>query len=629
MKIKVVYLFFFLEIFSATLVFAGNEEKSKPSLSDTIALDEVVVTGSNFATTKNTLPFSINVVGKEKLESMSESKVLSALSGQIPSLFVTERGVTGFGVSTGGSGGIKIRGVGGSPTSQVLMMVDGQPQFAGVYSHHVGDAYPSEYVERVEVVRGPASVLYGSNAMGGVINVITKASMENGVHGSFSTMYGSYNTSKSGFSASAKQGKFSSMVSLGYDRTDGTRDYFDFKQASAYGKIGYDFSDHWRAKLDYSLTKFEGNDPSYMSNEYPDPYHQSVVRGATSFNLDNHYGATSGSAKVFYSYGNHFIYDPKPFHSLDDHLGVMLYQSFSLFEGNHVTAGFDFTHYTGSIPLSGGVAYTEGSMSTMSNKSITEYDPYIVASQSIMNDALTFNAGVRYVSNDMFGSLFVPQGGLALRAFEGSTVKLAVSKGYRNPSFKELYLYKMANTDLKPESMLNYEISVAQYFLDGALSVELTGYLADGKDLIQSVPHPELGHPLNENTGSFTNKGVELMTSYVVSENLNMNASYSYLNSSLDNLTGAPKNQFFVGANWKALPKLMFDMQLKWIDGLYVAETIPNESYLLLNAKVTYQPIHWLEAYLLLDNITDQEYTINYGYPMPGFMAFAGVKVRF
>ena len=70
----------------------------------------------------------------------------------MPSLFISERNIFGFGVSNGGSGGIKIRGVGGSPTNSVLMMVDGQPQFAGIYSHPIADFYGTEYVERVEVL---------------------------------------------------------------------------------------------------------------------------------------------------------------------------------------------------------------------------------------------------------------------------------------------------------------------------------------------------------------------------------------------------------------------------------------------------------------------------------------------
>ena len=154
-----------------TVSYAHSQTASEPS--NVNHLDEVVVTGSNNAVGKNLLPYTVTTVSNRQLESTGSTQLLSAISGLVPSLFVSERSIFGFGVSNGGSGHIKLRGVGGDRASAVLMMVDGQPQFAGLYSHHIADFYETEYVERVEVLRGPASVLYGSNAMAGVINVIT------------------------------------------------------------------------------------------------------------------------------------------------------------------------------------------------------------------------------------------------------------------------------------------------------------------------------------------------------------------------------------------------------------------------------------------------------------------------
>lgn len=125
-------------------------------------LGEVVVTGTNDALSRNLMPYTVSDISEKQLEATGSTQLLSAVSGLVPSLFVTERNIFGFGVSNGGSGGVKIRGVGGSPTNAVLMMVDGQPQFAGIYSHSVADFYQTEYVDHVEVLRGPASVLYGT-----------------------------------------------------------------------------------------------------------------------------------------------------------------------------------------------------------------------------------------------------------------------------------------------------------------------------------------------------------------------------------------------------------------------------------------------------------------------------------
>ncbi len=587
-------------------------------------LDEAVVTGSNAAIDRNLLPYTVTTVDNSSLEATGQSQLLSAISTQVPSLFVSERNIFGFGVSTGGSGGIKIRGVGGSPTNAVLMMVDGQPQFAGIYSHHVADAYETEYVDHVEVLRGPGSVLYGSNAMGGVINVITRNPDSNGVRTTLTTQYGSYNTWRSSLTNTIRYGKFSSLVSLGYDRTDGTTDNFDFKQGSLYAKLGYDFSKTWKAQVDYSLMKFVGNDPIYATLSDPestDIYHQDIVRGAVSLAATNRYDKTDGTVRVYYSYGNHFIEDPSSFHSLDDRFGILLYQNFHPWRDADATVGFDFDTYTGKIPLSGGQEHTEGSLSTISRKSITEYSPYVTLTQHLFGDRLKLNVGLRMANSDRFGTHWIPQGGIVYSPAEGWTIKASVAKGYRNPSFRELYLYRTANADLDPEDMMNYEASVGKTF-SRYFAIDLTGYYSKGSNIIQTVDMK------NQNTGSFTNKGIEVSASSHPIDCLTIRVTYSYLHTSLDNLTAAPKNQYFLGVGWQTPVKLKIDAELRGVSGLYVSDNMAHEDYALLNLKLTYPAFKFLDIFCTLNNITNTRYTINRGYEMPGFTAMGGIRVQ-
>lgn len=590
----------------------------------TYRIDEVVVTGSNNATGRNLLPYSVSIIDSKQLEATGQTQLLSAISTQIPSLFVSQRNIFGFGISNGGSGGIKVRGVGGEPTNAVLMMVDGQPQFAGIYSHHVADFYATEYVDHVEVLRGPASVLYGSNAMGGVINVITKEARSNGVRTTLTSQYGSYNTWLSSLTNAVRAGKFSSLVSLSYDRTDGTQDNFDFKQYSLYAKMGYDFSQAWKARADYSLMQFIGNDPIYATLEDPnstDIYHQNIIRGEASLSVSNHYKRTNGNVRVYYSYGNHFVDDPNHFHSLDDRFGILAYQNFQPWPGANATVGFDFDTYTGKIPTSGGVDHTEGSLSTISRKSITEYSPYATFSQSLLRGTLVVNGGLRMANSNRFGTQWIPQGGIVIRPAEGWSVKASLAKGYRNPSFRELYLYRMANPDLRPERMMNYEISIGKRF-SRYLGLDITGYYSKGNDMIQVVDMK------NVNTGSFINKGIEVTADSHPLNNLALKASYSYLNTSLNNLTAAPRNQYFLGLGWQALKQLRLDADLRGVGGLYIADNIDHERYTLLNLKVTYQPFQFLEFFANLDNLTNTKYTIIHGYEMPGFTAMGGFKLK-
>ncbi len=591
----------------------------------TKVLNEVVVTGTNSGVPQKLLPYTVSVIGSRQLEATGQTQVLSAISGMVPSLFVSQRSIFGFGVSNGGSGHIKLRGVGGDRASAVLMMVDGQPQFAGIYSHHIADFYDKEYVERVEVLRGPGSVLYGSNAMAGTINVITKAARENGVKTVIQSQYGSYNTWLSSATNTVRYGKFSSLVSLSYNRTDGTVDNFDFKQADGYAKVGYDFSDKWSGYLDYTLMNFRGNDPIYptLSNpESTDIYKQNIIRGEAAATVSNNYGTTSGTARVYYNYGNHFIDDPRHFHSKDDRLGVILYQNFRPWHNASATVGFDFDTYSGEIPISGGNSHTEGSMSTISRKTVTEYSPYITLSQMFADNLINLNGGLRMANSDKFDTQWVPQFGFSLNPGYGLTVKGNLAMGYRNPSFRELYLYRPANPDLQPEKMMNYELSVGKSF-SRWFSAEVTAYYSKGDNLIQQVDMK------NQNTGCFINKGIEISAHSHPLDNLWLTATYSYLHTSLDNLTGAPKNQYFLGVEWKPWRFINIGADLKSVGGLYVAEGIRHQDYALLNLKVTWDICRYVSVFTRLENITDARYTINRGYEMPGFTAMGGFKVRF
>ena len=607
------------------VVFSPQGMAGAENVDSVRVLDELVVTGTNNVVPQKLLPYTVSVVDSRQLEATGQTQVLSAISGMVPSLFVSQRSIFGFGVSNGGSGHIKLRGVGGDRASAVLMMVDGQPQFAGIYSHHIADFYDKEYVERVEVLRGPGSVLYGSNAMAGTINVITKNAREDGVKTTLQSQYGSYNTWLSSVTNTVRQGRFSSLVSLAYNRTDGTVDNFDFKQADGYGKIGYDFSDKWSAYVDYTLMNFRGNDPIYptLSNpESTDIYRQNITRGEAAATVTNSYGAVSGTARVYYNYGNHFVDDPRHFHSKDDRLGVILYENFKPWRGASATVGFDFDSYSGEIPVSGGNSHTEGSMSTISRKTIVEYSPYVTLSQMFFDNLLNVNAGLRMANSDKFDSQWIPQFGFSVNPGSAWTLKGNLAMGYRNPSFRELYLYRMANPDLQPEKMMNYELSAAKSF-SRYFSAELTAYYSKGDNMIQTVDQK------NQNTGRFINKGIELSARSHPFDNLWLTATYSYLDTSLDNLVGAPKNQYYLGVDWKPWKFLGIGADLKGVGGLYVAETVRNQNYALLNLKVTWDICRYVSVFTRLENITDARYTINRGYEMPGFTAMGGFKLRF
>src|SRR3989339_492920 len=209
-KIRVMGMVTLLISLSVNL-FASQKEKTievKDTLKS-VSLNSVVISANKTKVNRSSVPLTISVLEREDIESGGNSALLPILSQQVPGLFVTQRGVTGFGVSSGSAGEINIRGVGQG--NKVLMLFDGQPQWAGLFGHSLPDLYVSSDVERVEVIRGPGSLLYGSNAMGGVVNIITRKFEGEGRESRARISYGSYNTQKYMVNNGYNKGRFSSF----------------------------------------------------------------------------------------------------------------------------------------------------------------------------------------------------------------------------------------------------------------------------------------------------------------------------------------------------------------------------------------------------------------------------------
>ena len=234
--------------------------------------------------------------------------LLPTLTEQIPGLFVTGRGIMGYGVSGGAAGQMTLRGVGGGPTTGLLVLIDGHPQYMGLMGHPIADACQSMLADRVEVVRGPASVLYGSNAMGGVINIVTRRMHEDGVKTDLHAGYGSYNTLETEVTNQVRAGRFTSTVTGSYNRTDGHRRNMGFEQYGGYAKLGYRIAQAWDLYADVNLTHFNARNPGSVSEPILDN-RQRITRGMTSFTLRNDYGKTSGTLSFFYNWGRHRITD--------------------------------------------------------------------------------------------------------------------------------------------------------------------------------------------------------------------------------------------------------------------------------------------------------------------------------
>lgn len=596
-----------------------------------LTMEEVVVTGTRNETDIRHLPMTVSVVNRSQIEKRYESSLLPILTEQIPGLFTTSRGIMGYGVSTGAAGGISLRGIGGSPTTELLVLIDGHPQYMGLMGHPIADAYQSMLAERVEVLRGPASVLYGSNAMGGVINIVTRKQQQDGIKTGVNISAGSYGTLQSELSNRIRKGRFSSVVTGSYNRTDGHRPDMSFEQYGGYAKAGYDFTSHWKLWGDVNITHFNASNPGATDAPYIDNDSR-ITRGMTSFALENQYAKTSGTLSFFYNWGRHKINDgyhpgeepqKSHFNSKDQMYGISWYQSATLFSSNRLTTGFDYQHFGGE---SWNKVLASGEREPGVDKQMDEFAGYADFRQDIGN-WLSLNAGVRIDHHSHVGTEIIPQGGLAVHLPRNAELKAMASKGFRNPTIREMYMFPPQNPDLRPERLMNYELSFSQKLLENTFYYGINLYYIDGDNMI-TVDRTS-GKPLNVNTGKIENWGVEIHFSYRIHPQWNLSANYSWLN--MENpVIAAPKHKLFAGADftkgrWSA------STGLQYVKKLYTAvtPTETTEDFVLWNVRANYRLVRYAHLFVKGENLLAQHYEINAGFPMPKATFMGGVNINF
>jgi iron complex outermembrane receptor protein len=615
-----VFVFFITVLALCVLALCGHSRGQ--GVKDTLSrvdLEEVVVTGTRIAVSRNNVPLTVSVITSERIENSSESALLPVLSEQIPGLFVTQRGITGFGVSTGSAGQISLRGIGGSPNTQVLILLNGNPQFMGIMGHPLPDAYVASDIERVEVIRGPASTLYGTNAMGGVINLITKEQKEDGFRGNARLMYGCFDTQKYMANGGFRKENFNVFASFNHDQTEGHRDSSDFSINNGYVRMGYELNPHLKINADFSLADFAATDPGPVGSNAGNTI--DIVRGMGAFAISNAHEKTNGSVRFFYNFGEHNLSDG--FHSLDNNFGLIWYQAVKLFKGTTITAGFDCKKYGGKAEnrkaLNGsGVVFTD--------TTVCEAAGYAYIQQELLKK-LVLNAGFRLEHNSVYGSEPVPSAGMAYHAGDATVFKASLAKGFRSPTIRELYMWGTANEHLKPERMINYEAGMLQKLAENRLSLELILFKSEGDNLIRTVPGSN-GAKF-ENTGTFSNKGIEFSGTYKPVDFLTIQANYSYI--SMDEpVVATPEQHWVASASWK-WRKFKFHLSAQHVSELYtqVAPQAVKESYTLIHSRAALAISESADVFVKLENLTDQDYEINSGYPMPGFVAFVGFNVHF
>ncbi|MBR7004398.1 MAG: TonB-dependent receptor [Bacteroidales bacterium] len=613
-----------LALAAIILSFFAQNASAQQTTETQDTLNSAVVTGTRVAMDRDRVPAPVSVIGRRTIEQSDKSALMPSLMEEVPGLFVTSRGVTGYGVSSGAAGGISLRGF-GAAEGRTLVLIDGHPQYMSIYGHAVADEYIADLAQRVEVTRGAASVLYGSNAMGGAINIITRKPDFIGNRLNAKMMGGSYGTFRTSVTEQYSNGRFYLVANAGHDRTDGHRLNSAFHSTSGMLKAAYDFSSAWKLSGNVNLVNAYSENPGTVAKPMIDGT-ADILRMMSWISLENHYDRTDGGINLYYNAGSHEINDgyseggkPQPylFHSKDFQGGVNLFQAVRLFEGNTLTGGLDFKYY-------GGDAYRNPETEYYADhKKLHEEAAYLLAQQLV--GKFTFDAGVRLENHSLYGLVCVPQAGVSWVASPGTSIKLSASKGFRTPNLRELYMFPPHNEELDPEKAWSYDLTLSKRWLDGRLNTELSAFYTKGSNLIQVTVVD--GRRVNSNVGAFENNGVEFSTTWQALDNLRFNANYSYLHMGTL-YTGAPVHKAYVSGTWN-IGKFSVNLGAMGIKDLYLTtgDDAKTSDYIDLKCRLSWQATSWLTLFARGENLLNKSYMTMDGFPEPGITVFGGLSV--
>lgn len=557
-----------------------------------VDLGDIVVTASGYEQDIKNAPATINIITQDDLKSKNIQDLGQAL-----------KNIAGIdvGLNRQGTSDFSIRGFG---KDYVLVLVDGKRKnsIAGFFDNgfSASDGFvipPIEAIERIEVIKGASSTLYGSDAVGGVINIITKKNT-NKLYGSIKL-----NTIINQHSEYANSGGFETFLNIPI--TDNFSSSFRAKYykkgasklvypngilAGKQGgklqnynigtRLNYNFLDNHNIYFDYE--RINSDIKSIADNNKGEEREKKVVQNNFTIDYKGEFDTTSVNSFAL----TNFTKDKSVFA-----------KSKVIVLDNKVIHPFDFDKF-GIVTLSAGINYqyedfksnSKNTTNKLNNKKLSQktYSPYLEL-EYFLPENLTITQGLRYTKSDLFNKEISPRIYASYSFNDNFTIKGGVSKGYKLPKAKQLYdgvmevsgggkINSYGNTKLKPESSINYELGFYLDYLDNSFSA--VGFITKLKNEINTarfndgdlMPNglvckkptvagnkTDCDIPINENKTKV--KGIELSFKSASFNGFSINTSYTLMDKIYDDdkrnkygdnrFTELPRHLINVSINYK------------------------------------------------------------------------------
>ncbi|MCK5076297.1 MAG: TonB-dependent receptor, partial [Calditrichia bacterium] len=499
------------------IVLTGLLMANKKDSVDYVFPDTIVVTGSRIPTKINEVTRSVSVINKEMIETLPVHDIDDIL--KTSAVEVNERGMGNV------QADLSVRG---STFNQVSVLWDGininDPQTGHFFANIPA---PFSAVERVEIISGGNSALYGAQAFGGIVSFIPAKFEKTGINAYYNR--GSFNTAQTGVNLGYKSGKVSFGNYFEYQESDGIIDELEYKTVNnfMYASINFDKSFH-KIGLGYQEKEFGALDFYAPTNSFEE--NKSVF-----LYMKNKYNLNQ---RFYIDLNLHYRFHKDEF--------ILLQNNPLYYKNNHKTnkIGGDFNIYyklNQQITVVSGLSYGRDHINS---KGIwKEKEVWVLGKRNRINKSiysegryrsgrLLLNAGYRLDYNSFYSYVNSPSFDAAYFLNSKFKVRASYSHSYRAPDFTELYYrddYNVGNVNLKTEKSDNYEIGI-DYF-DKHTKINLTYFLMDQLNPIDWISKKSDGSSpfYAENFSNLKNSGIEFKLSQKLSR-VSINALYQYLN---------------------------------------------------------------------------------------------------
>jgi outer membrane cobalamin receptor len=609
----------------ATVAQDGESGRSPAAFAPPMATagTDVVVTATR-SSSRDRSKDSTTIPG-DRLRSGAPSTVFEALSRESADVYVPSRGIGIHGVGNGATGGIRIRGLGGSPNSQILVVEDDVPDYQGIFGHPIPDAYVPHLIDEVVVIKGGDSTLYGTNAMGGVVVLRSRwlDRDEDGYELVSDAGFGSYSTMRQAVSLLGRQGSWDVASGLTSLKTDGHRPGTAGGDQVGSLALRYRWTPRLFVTVRDKIVHLQGGDPGPVSTPTIDHW-VDVWRNTTAVQVGFSDRAIRLSITPYLNLGVHRLYDG--FYSRDyvggavGELRLQVHRSVAVIAGlaaEHV-AGMVENRITGDRPDVG--ALTDASL----------YQQVTVKPAR----GISLVGGARWLQSSRYGSVPLYKAGARWDLGRGLFLRSNFSRNFRQPTLRELYLpYPTANPNLKAEYAQSADVGVG--YLSGHVDVGCSGYRTEARDLIKYFgvwPAAEV-----VNIGHLTIYGVE---GHVAVKHLGPLSAW--VSASWQDVGRYTRQNPNAKIDFRLEASQAFTHDLvtatltgEWVHGLYMADyarqPIPNVFVMDLAVRYRHMAAQRravVEPYLLVRNFLDRQYAYVAGYTMPGCNVMLGLKVE-